>query len=107
MDKQARYDLLFGLISTFPWASSVTKGTMMGFPCLRADGQFFACLDREGDDLIVKLPAERVRELVEEAVGQSFAPAGRVFKEWVALPPSSREHWPTLMAEAQAFVAGA
>lgn len=35
----------------------VATGTMMGFPCLRVEGAFFASCDHGTGDLIVKLPA--------------------------------------------------
>ena len=53
---------------------------MMGFPCLRIDGAFFASLDHRTGHLIIKLPADRVDELVDVGTGQSFAPNGRRFK---------------------------
>ncbi|GAA4952436.1 hypothetical protein HD597_000345 [Nonomuraea thailandensis] len=34
---------------------AITRSTMMGLPCLRYDGRFFACLDRREQALIVKL----------------------------------------------------
>jgi hypothetical protein len=34
----------------------VTRSTMMGYPCLRANGAFFACVERATGNLIVKLP---------------------------------------------------
>ena len=36
--------------------SDVAAGTMMGFPCLRTSGAFFASCDHRTGDLIVKLP---------------------------------------------------
>jgi hypothetical protein len=36
--------------------------------------------------LIVKLPANRVLDLIEAEVGEPFAPNGRRFKEWVSIP---------------------
>lgn len=83
-------------------------GTMMGFPCLRTRaGDFFAAADRHSGDLIVKLPAARVDALVEQGVGQSFAPAGRRFREWVSIPERDPDRWEALMAEALDFVSGA
>ena len=41
----------------------------MGYPCLRANGAFFACVERTTGHLIVKLPAPRVNELI--AAGQA------------------------------------
>ena len=35
--------------------AGVTRSTMMGFPCLRLHGDFFATCDRRNGDLVVKL----------------------------------------------------
>lgn len=80
------------------------RGTMMGFPCLRAGGAFFASLERGTGDLVVKLPAGRVAELVAGGTGIPFAPAGRVFREWVASPRADAEAWAALLEEAHRFV---
>ena len=82
----------------------VTRSTMMGFPCLRVDDKFFACVERASGNLIVKLPAERVTELVRSGSGRPFAPNGRVFKEWVACPVAARALWTDLLNEAQRYV---
>ncbi len=84
--------------------AAVTRSTMMGFPCLRVDDAFFASLDHRAHHLIVKLPANRVNDLVEAGVGESFAPNGRVFREWVAIPNPDETAWRGLLLEAKAFV---
>ena len=84
----------------------VTRSTMMGFPCLRVDDKFFACVERVSGNLIVKLPAERVNDLVRTGTGRPFAPSGRVFKEWVACPAPARESWTDLLNEAKHYVDG-
>ncbi|HEY1518248.1 MAG TPA: hypothetical protein VGF91_17610 [Solirubrobacteraceae bacterium] len=81
----------------------VTRSTMMGFPCLRVDDKFFACVERATGNLIVKLPAERVNEVVRTGSGRPFAPNGRVFKEWVACPVAARELWTDLLNEAKRY----
>jgi hypothetical protein len=50
---------------------------MMGLPCLRLDGAFFASCDRRSGDLLVKLPETCVGELIEAGTAHAFAPAGR------------------------------
>jgi hypothetical protein len=45
-------------------AGEATKGTMMGHPCLRTGGAFFATAGHDDDELVVKLPAERVEQLI-------------------------------------------
>lgn len=82
----------------------VEKGTIMGFPCLRVGGAFFACPDRESGDLVVKLPASRVEEMVDAGTGQPFAPTGRRFREWVRIPDRDASRWKELVEEALEFV---
>jgi hypothetical protein len=81
----------------------VTSSTMMGLPCLRLSGRFFASLDRRTQALLVKLPADQVGELIAAGEGEPFAPAGRVFRQWVALPRPDRDRWRALLAEARHF----
>ena len=79
---------------------------MMGFPCVRLAGKFLASYDDKADTLVVKLPSERVTELIDNGDGLPFAPAGKVFREWVAIPTADRELWRTLLAEAVDFARG-
>ena len=82
----------------------VSRSTMMGLPCLRLKGAFFASFDRRTGDLLVKLPEERVKALVQGGRAQHFAPAGRTFREWAAVPRSHSRSWPRLLREALEFV---
>jgi hypothetical protein len=84
----------------------VTRSTMMGRPCLRIRGAFFASCDRRSGDLLVKLPEVRVDQLVASGKAQGFAPAGRRFREWAAVPLGRSRSWGHLIAEALGFVAG-
>ena len=72
---------------------AITRSTMMGLPCLRVDGAFFASLDRRSGDLVVKLSGDQVSAMVASGDGRAFAPAGKVFREWVAIEPASEEVW--------------
>jgi hypothetical protein len=54
----------------------------------------------------VKLPEARVAELVGSGRGVPFAPAGRTFREWVAIPATQRRRWKRHLEEALAFVGG-
>lgn len=82
----------------------IEEGTIMGGRCVRVDGEFLALVDHKGSGLVVKLPAPRVAELVESGRGQRFAPAGRVFREWVSVPDADRELWSILLREGVDFV---
>jgi hypothetical protein len=85
--------------------NSVTRSTMMGLPCLRVDGRFFASFEPRTNSLVVKLPAARVDQLIESGHAEPFAPAGRRFREWAAIDPSRLGDWSSLLDEALAFVA--
>ena len=82
----------------------VAEGTIMGGRCARVEGEFLALADFKNSGLVVKLPRERVDQLIESGIGRSFAPAGRVFKEWVSVPEPDRELWMQLLREGVAFV---
>lgn len=79
---------------------------MMGHPCLRATsgGGFVATVERSSGNLVVKLPKDRVTDLIGSGEGLAFAPAGKVFSEWVAIPKYSAERWTELIEKSIAFV---
>jgi hypothetical protein len=83
----------------------VATGTMMGFPCLRVSGAFFASCDHRSGDLIVKLPRQRVEQLIKTGTGKPFTPAGRTFREWVLIDDRDEVRWAQLIGEARLFVA--
>lgn len=85
----------------------VEEGTIMNGRCARVAGEFLGLVDHKGSGLVVKLPKERVAELIEQGIGQPFAPAKKVFKEWVSVPRRDRRRWRALIAESIAFVAPA
>jgi hypothetical protein len=82
----------------------ISRSTMMGYPCLRLRGQFFASTDRTTGDLLVKLPEARVDALLSAGRAEPFAPAGRRFREWAAIPYSRSRNWKRLLEEAHDFV---
>ena len=82
----------------------VHEGTIMGGRCLRVGKEFLGLVDFKGSGMVVKLPKTRVAALIEEGIGRPFAPAGRIFKEWVSVPELDREVWRGLMDEGVAFV---
>ena len=84
-------------------AGAATRSTMMGLPCLRVNGLFFASFDPRTNSLVVKLPAARVDELIKADQGNAFAPAGRKFRQWTAITASRSALWPSLIEEALAF----
>lgn len=82
----------------------VAEGTIMNGRCLRVGKEFLALVDYKGSGLVVKLPRARVEALIDDGVGRPFAPAGRVFKEWLSVPEPERRLWRRLLAEGVAFV---
>jgi hypothetical protein len=96
-------DLYDELTDDLLYDPAVGRSTMMGYPCVRLAGRFLASYDEEARCLVVKLPSERVAELVTAGTGDQFAPAGKVFREWVAIPTIDRRLWQTLLTEAVAF----
>jgi hypothetical protein len=80
--------------------AGVTRSTMMGFPCLRLDGVFFASCDHRSGDLVVKLNEERVTALLDAGQAQPFAPNGRRFREWASVPARRQRQWAPLLDEA-------
>lgn len=99
-DAQELYDELTDDLLYDP---AVGRSTMMGFPCIRRAGRFFASFDARAEAMVVKLPRERVAELVESGIGDPFAPNGRVFREWVSLAQPDREAWREILSEALDF----
>lgn len=71
----------------------VTRSTMMGHPCLRLHGDFFACLDRRSGNLVVKLNETQVTDLIASGRAEEFTPSGRPFREWAAIPTSRTRTW--------------
>ena len=105
-DVNARETLFWELAQQLLAEPDVTQGTMMGYPCLRANGAFFASVERSTGHLIVKLPAHRVNELVATGQALPFAPNGRTFREWAAAPGADPDEWRALLAEARDFADG-
>ncbi len=80
----------------------VTVGTMFGSKGLRTGKKFFAIWWHE--QLVLKLPAKRIEELVSREAGQPFEPmTGRVMNGWVLVTGTT--DWLELTAEASDFVA--
>jgi hypothetical protein len=97
-----RAALFWELAAPLLGGAGVTRSTMMGFPCLRLHGDFFASCDHRTGDLVVKLDAARVDELVARGAAEPFAPNGRRFREWATVPRARRRTWAGLLDEALA-----
>lgn len=96
-------DLYEELTDDLLYDPAIGRATMMGYPCVRLSGRFLASYDDKAGCLVVKLPRELVAQLVERGQGDPFAPAGKVFREWVAIRTVDRTLWETVLAEAVDF----
>ena len=67
-------------------------------------GGFVATVERSSGSLVAKLPAARVPDLIESGVGVPLAPAGKVFREWVAVSADQVDRWEALIVESIDFV---
>ena len=77
---------------------------MLRSPGLRTSGRFYGFCP--GADIVVKLPTERVRDLVATGEGCPCEPRpGRVARQWVRLQPSDDAAMTAYLLEARAFVA--
>lgn len=81
------------------------RGRMMNAVGLKTGGKFFAMTVK--GELVVKLPAERVDELIAEGEGERFDPGhGRLMKEWIGLRPHDEAACERYVREAHEFVSG-
>lgn len=104
MEEDKKNSLFWKLAEPMLVSGMAEQSTMMGFPCLRTDGKFFASLEKNTNNLIVKLPASRVNELIEKDQAQPFAPNGRIFREWALIEHLDQNQWAVFFQEAQDFV---
>jgi len=74
------------LEAQFSQLDGVARSTMMGTPCLRYKGEFFAMMFEKQDSLIIKVSADRVNELIANGQGNEFNFTKKRFKEWVLIP---------------------
>ena len=91
------------VVGAFATDRSVSRGKMFSSGnVLSVNGKIFAMLVK--GKLVVKLPKQRVDELVGARVGTYFAPGhGRLMKQWISISPG-RAPWVELAKDAYAFV---
>jgi hypothetical protein len=79
----------------------VTQGTMFGSKGLRTGTKFFAIWWHE--QLVLKLPADRLQELIASGAGELFEPMpGRRMNGWVLL--HGTEGWDPVVTAARTWV---
>ncbi len=102
MTPEERYE---DLVDEFLAEDGVTRprgGSGFGRGAMRYRRKIFAMLVR--GQLVVKLPRQRVDELVAAGHGRRFdANKGTPMKEWFSLDPGSALAWPALAREALDF----
>ena len=82
----------------------VDEGELMRSRCIRVGKEFLAMPEYRTGDLVVKLPKQRVAALIESGDGLAFAPAKKVFSEWVQIPGRDEALWTTLLDEGYEFI---
>jgi len=95
------------VMDAFARERSVSRGGGKGFGsrALKVNGKIFAMMASKGQ-FVVKLPKDRVGELVAAGKGGYFNPGhGRLMKEWIAVE-AGRAAWLGLAREAYHFVKG-
>ena len=98
-----RFEELVGELLGAEGVTPPRGGSGFGRSALRVHGKIFAMFVR--GRLVVKLPAERVTELVGAGDGVAFdANKGIPMKEWLSLDPGSPRPWLPLAREALEFV---
>ena len=81
------------------------QARMLHSPGLRTPAGFYAFAP--GPDVIVKLPAARVRELIGAGDGEPCSPRpGHPMREWVRLPDPDEQTCLARVLEARAFLTG-
>lgn len=106
-DEREAEQLFERLATRFLSDPEVSAGTGFGSsPGLRVGGKIFAMMFRGG--LVVKLPKERVDELIASGTGAAFdSGKGRPMREWVTVPARAAREWERLAEEAFRFVGAA
>jgi hypothetical protein len=95
------------VVSAFGNDRDVAYGGGRGFgsSALKVKGKLFSMVSSKAQ-FVVKLPRERVDELVGLGTGEYFDPGhGRLMKEWVALG-GHHSLWVNLAKEARDYVGG-
>jgi hypothetical protein len=88
-----------------PEVQPPSRGSGFGASGLKAGGKLFALLSK--GRLVVKLPRQRVDELIGAGTAERFDPGhGRLMKEWATIDPKHDHLWESLAREALQFVRG-
>lgn len=79
-------------------------GMMMGFPCLKIKGHYYACKDKRSSALIIKLSEKRVNALIISGEALPFTPAGQLFSLWAVMEVFHENLWRGVLREARKLI---
>jgi TfoX/Sxy family transcriptional regulator of competence genes len=98
---------LAAVAAAFSSNREVTSGGRgFGSSGLKVKGKLFALVSSRGE-FVVKLPRQRVQELVAAGAGQYFdAGRGRPMREWLAIQPGADADFLSLAREAHRYAGG-
>ena len=107
MDASAYSAALFAAVAAHHgerWTPS--EAPKFGANALRVNGKVFAALTRS-QRLLLKLPRERIAELLKTKRAMRFESGGRVMNGWITVAPDNLAEWVALSDEARAFISAA
>ena len=106
INAQDRFATIVEVLVRYPDITVGTPGKKgFGSSALQVGGKIFAMINSKGK-FVVKLPRQRVDELIASGEGARFDPGhGRLMKEWLTLESTTQEQWLSLAREAMDFVA--
>jgi TfoX N-terminal domain len=97
-----RYEDLIDALVDEPGVTPPTRKSGFGRSAIRYEGKIFAMFVRSR--LVLKLPEQRVSELVAAGHGIPFdANKGVPYREWLSLTPGDDHDWLKLATEALEF----
>lgn len=97
------YAIFDPLAAEYTGRDGVALGRMFGSEGLSVRGKVFAFVGYSGS-LFAKLSEERVGELIEAGDAEPAVMRERPMREWVTARSDRPETWPSIVAEAYAFV---
>jgi hypothetical protein len=104
MSPEERFEKLATVLKRSRKVSVGTSRKGFGSSALCVSEKIFAMISSKGR-FVVKLPKDRVDELIAAGVGSRFEPArGRIMKEWLVVDAASDKESLSLAREALKFV---
>jgi hypothetical protein len=104
-EADALFQQLVDRFGADPAVTPPTEGKGFGASGLKVGGKLFAMVSK--GELVLKLPRERVGELIASGEGTRFDPGhGRLMKEWVTIAPDRGKDWLGLAEEARQYAGG-